>query len=221
MRSWLGVLVALAAGIALGYALAVPQASLDSGTVRARGDAAGTRVIPPHPDPTSGRRSRDERLLEDLGLEVRSLRTELRDLARSMANEARTPAVPGEPVGLGAPTDPAIGPELARWMARIDRRIEDLIKSPGSLPVLHLPPAGVRPTPLPFPNPDDVDQEEFGASHLLWSYQDVLASYGRPDIVHDGDEWEYRYKGEPLGEAEIVDMHFIFSGGYVVHIYAH
>ncbi len=225
MRSWLGVFVALVVGLALGYAGSNATAGSerdDAGDVLARSTETGS-VDPRHPEPNRASQARQVRLLEDLTLEVRTLRSELRErgleaIDRSPTErDSRTPAEENDEPSRVADIDP----EVARWMARIDARLADLAKSPGSLPVLTLPAIGVRPTPLPLPEPADEDQERFGASHLLWSYQDVLQAYGRPDIVNDGTEWEYRYKGEAMGEAQLADVHFVFEGGYVVHVYAH
>ena len=119
------------------------------------------------------------------------------------------------------PGSAKLDPELRAWMETIETRLDALMKSPGTLPVLHLPPRGVRPTPLPVPVLDDEDQEDYAASHLLWSYQDIVSAYGRPDIVHDGDEWEYKFIDEADPESGLSDVHFVFRGGYIVHMYAH
>jgi hypothetical protein len=221
MRTSLGIGIAFILGAILGYLFgddgraASAKPSSNAETSRA------PRPSPQHTPRSTSPRTRDERLLDDLVLEVRNLSVLVSSLRDGTTTEVRRPAEgDGDPVPDSARIS-ALDPELRAWMRKIDAAIANLSKSPGSLPVIQLPPAGVRPTRLPVPALDDEEQTLFAASHLLWSYQDVIDAYGRPDVVHDGDEWEFKFAAGTSGESELEDVHFVFRGGYVVHMYAH
>jgi hypothetical protein len=215
MRALLGTGVAFLVGGALGYLVAgegrrAPQA------VAASAPAVAERVPRPAPALPSEASLADRALLLDLLQEVRDLKRLVQLFAETPDDGSRVPLDTTVP-----PPDGKKEAELRAWMSRIEEGLGNLAKSPGSFPLIDLPPEGLRPTPLPVPSPDDEDQEVFGSSHLLWSYQDVLEAYGRPDVVHDGNEWEYRYVGELPAESELSDVHFSFSNGFCTSMYAH
>ncbi len=110
--------------------------------------------------------------------------------------------------------------ELRDWMRSVDRRLEALA-SLGTLTATNLtmPPPGLRPRPLPTPLANDEAQAAFEESHMAWSAQEVIDAYGRPDVVHSDEEWEYQYRDGNGGE--LADVHFQFSGGLVRRIFAH
>lgn len=223
MRTWLGIAVALLVGVWLGALL------VDRGRDGVDRSGALREVVHASPRPAPREASLEElERLDDLLLEVRALRLELAEhLDRDALDRALPESAESSRVALDEHGDPRadvlerLPSELVRWMRRIDERMTNLAKSPGSLPVIRMPPEGLRPRPLPVPQAEDVDQEAFATSHLLWNYQDLLDTYGRPDIVHDATEWEYKYRDELGAENELGDVHFQFSGGLVVHAYAH
>lgn len=130
----------------------------------------------------------------------------------------REPVLPAEPAGTAAPVTVQLPAELTDWMVRIEKRLA--MSSANNSTQLALPAPGSVSAPPPMPSLDDVEQETFERSHYLWSLQDVVDTYGMPDVVHgEGSSIEWEYKYENGGELD--DMHFVFTGGLCIRAYAH
>ena len=97
----------------------------------------------------------DRALLMDLLQEVRSLSELVHTIAESGGTDPSRVPVEGEVPARGDAAKKDA--ELRAWMTRIESGLGNLAKSPGTFPLIDLPPEGLRPTPLPVPAPEDED----------------------------------------------------------------
>jgi hypothetical protein len=145
----------------------------------------------------------------------------LRALTRELQVREAAPA--SEPVGDGrAPVrDDALPPsaepgDLATAMERLARALEQ--RPPGGG-------GGIGLTPLTLPPPGhradrlrallSMDDEEASRQFRLWTYQQVLDHFGRPDSIREGGMWLY----ELVDAGDRSEFAFRFTDGFLAGIY--
>ena len=147
--------------------------------------------------------------LGGLAAEIRRLRQSIEVLAaREGADAASAERVPidknGEPLS-----------SLQESISTLVARIESL-SGGGGVPTssLRVPPQGVRPQPLPWPE-TDTHEEGLQRTHQLMTYQDILDRYGQPDGVYAGEagaNWKYKLRDDDY-------VWFQFQDGLVYGVY--
>jgi hypothetical protein len=104
--------------------------------------------------------------------------------------------------------------------AALDRLTQDLEQARGGVAG-----GGIGVTPLVLPPPGHraanlrallaMDDEEASRQFRLWTYQQVLDRFGRPDYIHEGGRWTYVLP-EGNGNSEFT---FRFTDGFLSGIY--
>lgn len=115
---------------------------------------------------------------------------------------------------------------LAKLVEELERELAELRRTEGSTGTasLHHPSLPHQGEPVAFEEMRDAmrnaldskrfyaAQTDFRERHLLWSYQDVLDAYGRPQEIAPG-HWTYQLPS-PAGGTDVLG--FSFSDGLVV-----
>jgi len=207
----------------IGGTLLATLVGLAAGLLVASDGAGPAADVAPGPEPaTRDDLARVAAALDDLAARVDALTLELsRPVVPPSPPEAIEPTAPWEQGSRGADAADGVLPEeLVRWMRDFERRVA-LAGASGPAEGLRVPAPGYAPNPPPFPRADD-ESGGLSRDHFAWRFQDVLDTYGRPDVVHtDGDiEWEYKYT-DPSRPEELDDVHFVFVNGLCMKVYAH
>lgn len=149
----------------------------------------------------------------ELRAAIEALTQELRVREVPIASNGSERAIVG---GDGAPAPADFG-ELA---AAMDRLADAIARSPAAsggggigLTPLALPPPGNRPDRLRALLA--MDDEEASRQFRLWTYQQVLDHFGRPDSVREGGIWTYVLT-DPGDRNE---FNFRFMDGFLSGIY--
>ena len=141
----------------------------------------------------------------------RSLRSGGPAVTPSDASSRRTPAGEGEPTAS----------EMTELLARCTTLLERVERSTtrSRLQELELEPAGTsRDALVQFDRSGDATAA-FRRDHILWTYQQVLDKYGKPDQVYSGEQgvgWYYEVNHTSGG---LVGITFQFMDGLLVGVY--
>jgi len=162
------------------------------------------------------------RELKALTAEVAALRDEL-ERTRLAGGEAPSP-VPPSALAPGA-AGPDVAELAAALTAALDRFSQQLgARSPGLLPPQidtvkrkQLRPVYDSNDPQPEHDVDywDAECENRRQEHLLWTTEQVLDAYGRPDSISAGENGRVTWTYELSPSS---DVHFIFVDGRVANV---
>ena len=156
------------------------------------GSAPAPSSVAPSSPPAVETARADEVLVE-LAAEVRRLRQTLEQFAAGAATR--------EPAGNAAQGNADEIHLLVEELRSLVRSAPDR-RAPVSgarTPELVLPPPGLRPRAAPrvIDLEEGGNMEQVNREHILWTYQDLLDAYGRPDeISQDGNGLEWLYQGD-------------------------
>lgn len=141
----------------------------------------------------------------------RSLRSGAPAVMPSNGSSRRTPADEGEPTVS----------ELTELLARCTTLLERVERGTARSRLQELqldPPNTSRDALVQFDRSDDATQA-FTRDHILWTYQQVLDKYGKPDQVYSGEQgvgWYYEVNHTSGG---LVGITFQFMDGLLVGVY--
>lgn len=213
LRPWWGWVLAGSLGLILGLLL---------GSLVAPRDRRHSDVAARERDPVTVEAERDPIAVETptQGLDEATTRlaAEIRHLREAIERSREAQPSPRAPVGTEDVTA-ELTAALDRWSERLDRRLA--LVTPGEAgsapavrlpPDLRLPPVGFQPRAVP--DLELIDAAAVSRQHFLWTYQEILDTYGVPSDVGVEDGTLYWAYSSPEKET----VFFTFVDGRVIRV---